>query len=154
MFCKRLSLARLLSTFLLRFFLSALLQFFFLLHQPCHPPSRFQTLPLVKSNIFSMKTLVFFFAGITDLMCFIWLLHMAGRQASFFLPRCFLFLSWFLKLPVSSVTEYTPFIKWCLRAIPIRRSRLHQVHRNAETFVSLMKDVKALMSSCSLQYVS
>ena len=147
MFCKRLSLARLLSKFLFRFFFVSIITIFFDMTSPA-------ILPLVKSNIFSMKTLVFFFAGITDLMCFIWLLHMAGRQASFFLPRCFLFLSWFVKLPVSSVTEYTPFIKWCLRAIPIRRSRLHQVHRNAETFVSLMKDVKALMSSCSLQYVS
>ena len=154
MFCKKLSLARLLSMFLFRFFFVSIITICFYFTSPAILPLDFQTLPLVKSNIFSMKTLVFFFAGITDLMCFIWLLHMAGRQASFFLPRCFLFLSWFVKLPVSSVTEYTPFIKWCLRAIPIRRSRQHQVHRNAETFVSLMKDVKALMSSCSLQYVS
>ena len=37
-----------------------------------------------------MKTLVFFFAGITDLMRFIWLLHMAGRQALFFTTLFFI----------------------------------------------------------------
>ena len=90
MFFKRLSLARLLSTFLLRFFLSALLQFFFYFTSPAILPLDFQTLHLVKSNIFSMKTLVFFFAGITDLMRPIWLLHMAGRQALFFTTLFFI----------------------------------------------------------------
>ena len=37
-----------------------------------------------------MKTLVFFYAGITDLMRFIWLLHMAGRQALFFTALFFI----------------------------------------------------------------
>ena len=86
MFCKRLSLARLLSKFLFRFFFCQHYYNLFWLHQPCHPPS----LLLVKSNIFSMKTLVFFFAGITDLMRFIWLLHMAGRQALFFTTLFFI----------------------------------------------------------------
>ena len=90
MFSKRLSLARLLSTFLLRFLLSALLQFFFYFTSPAILPLDFQTLHLVKSNIFFMKTLVFFFAGITDLMRFIWLLHMAGRQALFFTALFFI----------------------------------------------------------------
>ena len=123
--------------------------FFFGLHQPCHPPFRFQTLLPLKSNIFHMKTIAFFFAGITNLMCFIWLV-----DKFHFLPRCFSFLSCSVTLPVSNVTEYTRFIEWCFRAIPIRRSRRQQVCWNAERLVSLMTDVKALMSSWALQYVS
>ena len=109
----------------------------------------FQTLLPVKSNTFSMKTLAFFFAGITDLMCFIWLVDRLH-----FLPRFLSFLLCSVTLQVNNATEYTPFIKWCLRAIPIRRLRLHQARRNAETFVSLMTNVKAVISSCSSQYVS
>ena len=90
MFCKRLSLARLLSKFLFRFFFVSIITIFFDLTSPAILPLDFQTLPLVKSNIFSMKTLVFFFAGITDLMRFIWLLHMAGRQALFFTALFFI----------------------------------------------------------------
>ena len=53
-----------------------------------------------------MKTPAFFFTGITDLMCFIWLVDKLR-----FLPRFFSFLLCSVTLPVNNATEYTRFIK-------------------------------------------
>ena len=149
---KRLSLASLQSRLLVRYlFVTIIIIFLDFTSRTIHLLD-FQTLLPIKSNIFTMKTLAFFFAGITDLMCFIWLVDRLH-----FLPNFFSFLKCSLTLPLSSVelaATYTRFIKWCLRATPIRRSSLHQLRWNAERLVSLMTDVKAIMSSCSLQYVS
>ena len=78
-------------------------------HQPCHPPFRFSnTLPGQIKHFFH-ETPAIFFAGITDLMCFIWLLDRLH-----FLPSCFSFPKCSLTLPLSSVelaATYTRFIK-------------------------------------------
>ena len=74
-----------------------------------------------------------------------------------FLSCYFSLLNCSVTMPVSSVelaATYTPFTKWCSRATPTRRSRLHEVLWNAERLVLLMSDVKATTSLCSLQYVS
>ena len=150
MLWKKLSLASLLSFFLSKYLFVGIIIIWF--HQPCHPPFRFSnTLPGQIKHFFH-ETPAIFFAGITDLMCFIWLLDRLH-----FLASCFSFPKCSLTLPLSSVelaATYTRFIKWCLRATPIRRSRLHQVRWNAERLVWLITDVKALISSFSLQYVS
>ena len=150
MLWKKLSLASLLSFFLSKYLFVGIIIIWF--HQPCHPPFRFSnTLPGQIKHFFH-ETPAIFFAGITDLMCVIWLLDRLH-----FLPSCFSFPKCSLTLPLSSVelaATYTRFIKWCLRATPIRRSRLHQVRWNAERLVWLITDVKALISSFSLQYVS
>ena len=150
MLWKKLSLASLLSFFLSKYLFVGIIIIWF--HQPCHPPFRFSnTLPGQIKHFFH-ETPAIFFAGITDLMCFIWLLDRLH-----FLPSCFSFPKCSLTLPLSSVelaATYTRFIKWCLRATPIRRSRLHQVRWNAERLVWLITDVKALISSFSLQYAS
>ena len=150
MLWKKLSLASLLSFFLSKYLFVGIIIIWF--HQPCHPPFRFSnTLPGQIKHFFH-ETPAIFFAGITDLMCFIWLLDRLH-----FLPSCFSFPKCSLTLPLSSVelaATYTRFIKRCLRATPIRRSRLHQVRWNAERLVWLITDVKALISSFSLQYVS
>ena len=156
MLCKKLSFASSLNSLLFRYLFVGIIIIFIIIiiffldfTNPAILLLDFQTLLPLKSNIFLMKTIAFFFAGITNLICFIWLV-----DKFHFLPRCFSFLSCSVRLPVSNVTEYTRFIEWCFRAIPIRRSRLQQVCWNAERLVSLMTDVKALMSSWALQYVS
>ena len=98
-----------------------------------------QTLPIENVHLV--------FAGFKNLICFSWLVDMLHFLSCYFS---------FLK-PVSSVelaATYTPFTKWCSRATPTRRSRLHQVLWNAERLVLLMSDVKATTSLCSLQYAS
>ena len=150
MLWKKLSLASLLSMFLSKYLFVGIIIIWF--HQPCHPPFRFSNTLPGQIKHFCHETSAIFFAGITDLMCFIWLLDRLH-----FLPSCFSFPKCSLTLPLSSVelaATYTRFIKWCLRATPIRRSRLHQVRWNAERLVWLITDVKALISSFSLQYVS
>ena len=150
MLWKKLSLASLLSFFLSKYLFVGIIIIWF--HQPCHPPFRFSNTLPGQIKHFCHETPAIFFAGITDLMCFIWLLDRLH-----FLPSCFSFPKCSLTLPLSSVelaATYTRFIKWCLRATPMRRSRLHQVRWNAERLVWLITDVKALISSFSLQYVS
>ena len=150
MLWKKLSLASLLSFFLSKYLFVGIIIIWF--HQPCHPPFRFSNTLPGQIKHFCHETPAIFFAGITDLMCFIWLLDRLH-----FLPSCFSFPKCSLTLPLSSVelaATYTRFIKRCLRATPIRRSRLHQVRWNAERLVWLITDVKALISSFSLQYVS
>ena len=150
MLWKKLSLASLLSFFLSKYLFVGIIIIWF--HQPCHPPFRFSNTLPGQIKHFCHETPAIFFAGITDLICFIWLLDRLH-----FLPSCFSFPKCSLTLPLSSVelaATYTRFIKWCLRATPIRRSRLHQVRWNAERLVWLITDVKALISSFSLQYVS
>ena len=79
---------------------------------------------------------------------------MAGRQASFFTTLFFISFV-FREIASQQCHGVNSIYQMMLKGhISVRRSRLRQVRRNAEIYVSLMKDVKVLMSSCSLQYVS
>ena len=129
-----------------KYFWVCLFSIFFLLinflglHQPSHTLSDLSSTPSFNQFFFQWKCPPYFRRFHRSNI-----LQMASRQASFFTELCFISLT----LPLSSVklaATYTRFIKWCLRAIPIRRSSLHQVRWNAKRLVSLMTDVKAIMS--------
>ena len=138
------------ACFYLNIFLLALLSFGFT--GPAILLLDFQTLHPVKSNISSMKH-----SPSSWQVSQIWCASYGWSTGFIFLLNCFSFRKCSFTFPLSSVelaAIYTRFIKWCLRATPIRRSRLHQVRWNAERLVWLITDVKALISSCSLQYVS